>query len=162
MAKAMVALANLTLGSTQATVTFSSIPATYRDLYVVIRGIGSTSNMNPRMTVNADGGTNYNTVAMQGDGASPTSSSLATRPFVDMTFNSRVQTTIDWQSTISILDYGVTNKQKTILLACGNTNGVERIASRWASTSAITSIELFFSSGTWAAGSTFALYGIVG
>jgi hypothetical protein len=161
MPSALTPIAWQSLSSSASTVTFSSIPGTYRDLRLVIQGIGSTSNMQPRMTINNDTAANYNYVSMQGDGASATSSSASGTTFIPFTFNSRVQTTYDWQSVVEVLDYSATDKHKTGILRPGNSaNGVEAIGSRWASTSAVTSIQIYFFSGTWAAGSTFALYGV--
>jgi len=63
------------------------------------------------------------------------------------------------------MDYSATDKHKTVLVkrgvsdATGYSVGME--AGRWASTSAITSINIFDQSGdTFDAGSSFALYGV--
>jgi hypothetical protein len=60
------------------------------------------------------------------------------------------------------MDYSATDKHKTVLVRSNAAStGVEAIAQRWASTAAITSILVFPSTGSWAAGGTFSLYGIV-
>jgi hypothetical protein len=49
-------LATVTLGTTAASVTFSSIPATYRDLIFVLSGLGGSANITLRY--NGDSGSN--------------------------------------------------------------------------------------------------------
>jgi hypothetical protein len=59
------------------------------------------------------------------------------------------------------MDYSVTDKQKTVLSRTNSSFGTDITAGRWASTSAITSVTVYPSSGDFEIGSTFALYGIV-
>jgi hypothetical protein len=56
-------LANVTLGATAATVTFGSIPATMRDLVVIVNGTTS-SNVFTGLRFNSDSGSNYTFVRM--------------------------------------------------------------------------------------------------
>jgi len=80
MASAMVALATTTLGSAASSITFGSIPATYRDLRIVV-SVRSDSVNSPyaqcRLQFNADTGSNYPTVEMTGDGSSAGASNSA-------------------------------------------------------------------------------------
>ena len=156
-----IALANTTLGSNSATVTFSSIPATYRDLVLVcnVKNING-ENYNTLCRINGDTGNNNPSVIMQGTSAGATSftrnaDGAAQIGWTDNQDNSVIVT--------HFMDYSATDKHKTIL-SRNNTRAVRVTAHaiRWTNTNAITSLQIFVeSSGTLASGSTFALYGII-
>lgn len=158
MANAMTALATITLGASQATVTFSSISGAYRDLRLVVVGRTATNLIN--IQFNADTGANYYWVNMVGDGTNATSTSAGPQtqiqfPNMDSTVNNLL---------VDILDYSATDKHKTALarMNAPTTSGTVALAGRWASTSAITSLTVSGVGGNvWAIGSTFTLYGIV-
>ena len=61
-------IATSTLGSAQATVTFSSIVGTYRDLVLIINSTPTTSNVTGNMRFNSDTGVNYYMTGMRGNG----------------------------------------------------------------------------------------------
>lgn len=161
MAKAMVALANITLGSAQSTVTFSSIPSTYRDLRLVVDVLNTSSSNQTNIQLNADTASNYSRVIMAGQAATgATSASASGTSIVCMGWSApdnatRVLLTADF------LDSSATDKHKSVLLRSNHGNEIDAVAARWANTSAITSIKLYPDSSTFAAGSTFALYGVV-
>lgn len=152
-------LATVTLGSSASSVTFSNIPATYRDLILVIQG-ANTSSGNSRLRVNGDSGNNYNQVRMYGAGGSPGSDSASNIGSLDM---SSMSTSSGYQAVIQLMDYSATDKHKTILSRTQESNlgAVLGNAGRWANTNAITSIIMFTSSGSYATGSTFNLYGVI-
>jgi len=156
------ALANITLGSTAATVTFTSIPATYRDLVLVYNGTVETG-ATTGIRFNGDTGSNYNEVVMYGVGSgSGTSTATANLTGLNVGYPGTGIT----QIRVQIMDYSATDKHKTTLSRSDNSAiVVAALAGRWASTSAITSITFRNSesqSGIYDfnAGSTFALYGI--
>lgn len=155
------ALATTTLGSDSATVTFSSIPATYRDLVLVINGKTTRSgNSNDvRIQVNADTGNNYSYVQMFGDGSSALSYSGASQDHYPTTFAGTGATA---SALIHFIDYSATDKHKTFLSRGDSAAwGLAALAGRWANTNAITSIKIYSSvTGDMASGTTFALYGI--
>jgi hypothetical protein len=145
-------LATVTLGTTAASVTFSSIPATYRDLIVVFEG-STTSDAFGFMRFNGDSGGNYSYVRMNSspgsDSASGSSSSLIAE------IRSPRGNVIT-----QIMDYSATDKHKT-LLARSNEPGITiATASRWGNTAAITSVQMFVGS-SFTSGSNFALYGVI-
>jgi len=147
------ALANITLGSSASSVTFSSIPATYRDLVLVVVGT-ATADATWGLRFNGDTGSNYPYVEMNGDGASTTSTTSTLTFF-------RIGRTTGTQGTtiIQIMDYSATDKHKTGLSRTGPANEIVRaVASRWANTAAITSIVT--NNVTFASGTTLSLYGI--
>lgn len=152
------ALATVTLGGSDIDITFSSIPATYRDLVLVING-NTTANADYGLRFNGDTGTNYSFVYMGGNGSSAVSGANS----------GEAQVVLDayfWRSSerstlvAQIMDYSATDKHKTVLsrnnVAGG---GVDAFANRWANTAAITSMRIF-ASQTFTTGTTFSLYGI--
>lgn len=158
-------IASNVLTSNTSTVTFSnlnSVAAAYRDLIIVAHGF-STSTQRLAIRYNGDSGVNYRNFFVQGGGASPyvdevTSSEL----FVDYS-------DVRWSASgknftiIHIFDFAQTDKHKTSLhrTNMGSFPGTTLGVGRWASTSAITSIELTVPSISFASGSAFYLYGIV-
>jgi hypothetical protein len=158
-------LANITLGSTATSVTFSSINQSYRDLIIVFTGSINTADRLGSIRFNADSGSNYSRVQMVGTG-STTSSGTLTGTATDFYYSGSANQQTD--SIISIMDYSATDKHKSILSRSNVPS--ERTfanANRWANTAAITSIQLlptttaFSANGSFNIGSTFALYGIV-
>lgn len=151
------ALATLTLTGTDSSITFASIPATYRDLILV--GIGSNSaDTDLALRFNGDTGTNYSGVRMFGNGSSAGSSSDTGKTYAEI---GGVNTSIgDFRA--QIMDYSATDKHKTVLTRTSKTGSyVVAWANRWASTSAINSVTVYPISGSFAIGSTFSLYGVI-
>jgi len=157
-------LANITLGSTAATVTFSSIPATYRDLVIVMNVISSTTaQVGPRIRFNSDSGSNYNHVRMLGTGSAAQSGSQSAATIGLITGSVTYTSARRFTALANIMDYAQTNKHKTWLTRGDDPGqeGTEANAGRWASTAAITSIQLSQSANSFGIGSAFALYGII-
>jgi len=155
-------LATVTLGSSAASVTFSSIPATYRDLILVVEAVTASGSgaMGVGARYNGDTGSNYSDVFMAGDGSTafsgaPTGTS---NPIgrIDQSRGNFIS---------QLMDYSATDKHKTSLTRINNSIAVVTArAGRWANTSAVTSINLFNSSANgevFAIGSTFNLYGVI-
>jgi hypothetical protein len=166
MATALTPIAWTSLASASSSVTFSSIPGTYRDLYLVTDiSSGNASDGSQVLRFNSDSGSNYSTVSAEAQGSAVSSSTLTTNGILD-TFNVTTVTNNPAVIVWHILDYSATDKHKSVLaresVATSRTAvGVGMIAGRWANTSAISSITLVAqNSTTYAAGSTFALYGI--
>ena len=152
----------------QTTITFSSIPSTYKHLQ--IRGIlnGTVSDTDIRMRVgngSADTGTSYSYHGLFGNGGSAgayagTSSdymAVGATPTNSTTFTGLV---------IDVLDYANVNKYKTVRTLTGlDTNGggaIRFLSGNWRSTSAINTIAISCYSGDMKQYSSFALYGISG
>jgi hypothetical protein len=148
-------LANLTLGSSASTVTFSSISQAYRDLILVFSGTTSVDTQ-IRVRFNSDSGSNYSWVQMFGNGSVAGSVSGTDTSLRGTNFN-----TVVGQNTVQIMDYSATDKHKTVLIRRSRDTDTIAAAERWANTAAITTITLVTNSGTYNSGTTFALYGIV-
>jgi hypothetical protein len=165
-------IATTTLGSSASSITFSSIPQTYKHLQ--IRGIArGTSTPNAVvMQFNGDTGSNYNSHILYGDGSSALAQAQGVYPYIytgSMT-PSTAAASIFGSNVIDILDYTSTSKNKTSRALTGyDVNGATGYVVLWsglwfATPAAITSVTLLpnASIGSLAAGTSFALYGIKG
>ena len=157
-------IATTTVGAGgSSTITFSSIPSTYKHLQ--IRGI-------MRMSSNADGPTmrfnsdttasNYRMHYLQGNGASASAGTIASNFYSPITMPNATSTFGGF--VIDILDYLDANKYTTVRTLEGfdaNGSGYLTFTSGlWMSTSAVTSIVM--SGTTIQQYSSIALYGIKG
>jgi hypothetical protein len=156
-----IPLANITLGSTAASVTFGSIPSTFRDLVLVLSArntIGNGYRVHTR--INGDAGNNYSTQFMGGEATVAVSFPEANQS------NAVIAWTDSTNSGLCVaqfFDYSANDKHKTILSRSGNSDQSRTYAhgSRWANTAPITSIQVLnIGTPLFTAGSTFALYGI--
>lgn len=164
-------IATTTLSSANGTVTFSSIPSTYKHLQVRIRArISQASYLRYDYFLQWSGSSTYPTHRLQGDGTNASASGSTGNtemiiteglPAASATANAMGVAIID------IHDYASTTKNKTMRLFGGfdtnsATNGYVYLYSGMRlSTTAISSLTIATGS-TFVSGSTFALYGIKG
>jgi len=163
-------IATTTLGSAQASVTFSSISGSYTDLVLVGVGYnGAADGYVPRMQFNSDTGTNYSLTDLYGSGTTAGSARLSNQSNILLGYIAAWDTTSTQigMFTAQIMNYSNTTTYKTALSrfsqASGTSSGVDAIVGLWRNTSAITSIKILGDTGasqTFASGSTFTLYGI--
>ncbi len=168
-------IATTTVGSGgSATVTFSSIPATYTHLQ--IRGISkNTENASnsayDTIIFNSDSGNNYSVHTLRGSGAAVTSDAYTTRAnmlYFGTPRSAAGVANMFSASIVDILDYANTSKYKTIRVLAGadvnNQTGTTfgLSSGSWRSTSAVTSITIGTSGFNFAQYTQFALYGIKG
>lgn len=148
-----------TLGSAQAAVTFSSIPATFTDLVLVTQHTCATGTNNQlAIRPNSDSTAIYSRTYLTGDGTTAASGRQTAENAIFTTYaTSNTDITI---STNHFEDYANTTTFKTVLSRSGNPSGTRGQVSLWRSTAAISSIYIYPYSGTFATGSTFKLYGI--
>lgn len=157
---AYVPLANVTLGSSAQSVTFSSISQSYRDL-VLIGFSASASDPYIELQINGDTGNNYPAINMVGDGGSSFSQNLTTNyNYFDIA--GALGSAAGFSFIINFMDYSATDKHKPVLWrAVKASAGTLAEVGRWANTSAITNFKLDqYSTNVFAAGSTFALFGV--
>ncbi len=162
-----IATTTVGVGGTS-TITFSSIPSTYKHLQIRFMGRGSNGEY-LALRMNSDTGANYSFHRLSGEGASASSNASTSRS--DMILNSVSGTSstanIFNVGIVDILDYADTNKYKTVRVLTGvdfnGSGSVELISNNWRSSSAITTLTITQnSSGTIQQYSSFALYGIKG
>jgi hypothetical protein len=170
-------IATTTVGAGGAsTITFSSIPSTYKHLQIryIDRNTRSTPGMggSVRIKFNSDSTSgNYYAHRLLGEPTSVYSSAYAGSSegaIVSESMSDSVTSGIFSASIIDILDYADTSKYKTArTLGGGNTNTtsgdeVFLYSSLWQSTSAISTITLTITTYSFTQYSSFALYGIKG
>lgn len=170
VANSFESIATYTVGAGGiSTVTFSSIPQTYKHLQ--IRGLAKSEGAldSTDMRFNGDTGSNYSYHALYGTGSAAGSEVSTSRTSAITSFTAVESSSVSIFSggVLDILDYTNTNKYKTIRSFGGadkNGSGVIYFMSNvWMSTSAITSIVLYpRAGGDFNQYSSFALYGIKG
>jgi len=152
-------LANITLSSTATSVTFSSISQAYRDLVLVVAPKISVPGNSPQVRFNSDTGANYNVVVARGTGSATNSYAYANLNNTWITFVAVDATGSN--AILNIMDYSATDKHKTMLSRSNASEyGTDMMASRWASTAAITSVSVYCDGYTFTSGTTMALYGV--
>ena len=152
----------------QSSITFSSIPSTYKHLQ--IRGIMLTTSAGGTVdaTLNSDTATNYSRHRLVGYGTGVDSygeSSISSfRVFGE--FAGTGASPIAAAIIMDILDYSSANKNKTVRIASGvDRNGsgeVQLNSAAWYNSSTAVSSVTFTPSANFSQYSSFALYGIKG
>lgn len=158
------------LTSSQTSVTFNvtGLGSTYKHLQIRIAarlGSGFTErSINIRF--NADGGSNYTSHRLTGDGSSVTSGSEGPRSDISIGSLPAANATGSAYGAmvVDLLDPFSSTKNKTARVLNGNqaAPSVQLRSGAWLSTSAITSITFaeYFSSSSFIAGSRFSIYGV--
>jgi hypothetical protein len=152
------AIATQTLTSSQATVTFSSIPSTYTDLILVAVGKPTTA-ASLYMRFNSNTGTNYSYTQIEGSPAGAASNRAAN---ITAATYGVWRTTTTQYSIVQIQNYSNTTTNKTFLCRSFDNDGtgvVRAFVDLWRNTAAINRIDLIADS-SYDTGCTFTLYGI--
>lgn len=145
-------IATTTLGSAQASVTYSSL-GSYTDIVIVYNG---TTDNNLSLRFNGDTGSNYSATRIQGTGSSATSTRYTNQTLMHGPY-SVANTIAIWQ----VMNYSNSTTYKSGLARGGGADyGTEAYVGLWRNTAAITSITVLPLSGNLASGSTITLYGI--
>lgn len=163
-------IATVTVGSGgSSSITFSSIPSTYKHLQVRAIAKATTGNPEMQMQLNSVTSASYTRHRLLGDGASVSATGTTGISNIPMLGNSGLPTATSTFGVfiIDILDYLDTNKYKTIRVLCGqDSNGSGNVDFTSGlflpNTNAISSISFALSSSTFVQYSSFALYGIKG
>lgn len=163
--QAMTQITGVTLASGATSITFSGIPQKFNDLKIVINAAMS-SPASPAIRFNRDATSGkYFGVNVWGTGSS--TGSTYNNTYTQGGFGwwtASPNTNSQFNATIDVLDFSRGDKNKTAI-ARGSEAAVlvDATIIRWVDGAPITSITItgFNGAGTWAAGSTFNLYGIV-
>jgi hypothetical protein len=154
------------ISTNTATVSFTSIPQTYTHLRLVISAVGNfTSGQRLWCNFNSDTGGNYNQLYGYGYGSGGNSGQLMNLSNGWLSYATYAGINDRMVSIADIYDYSATNKHKMLFTRNNDkyAPGVEILGMRWADTSAITRIDFVLdtaSGASFAANTTFALYGI--
>lgn len=154
-------LANLTLGTSATTVTFSSISSAYRDLVLVASCRTNAQNsVGLRFSMNTTPSTRFNW--LYGSGATA-SSNYDSQTFVTLSSGVIPLATNEYATVqIDLMDYAQTNKNKCGLTRMGKagSGGVLIQNFNFETTTAVTSLVIYPAFDAFGSGSTFALYGV--
>ena len=156
-------IATTSLGSAQATVTFSTISSAYTDLVLIYVIKSTTAQVYPYIRLNSDTGTNYSFTRMTGEGAAATSGRGSNTAVCYMQGNSGATTTnFNCNAILQIMNYSNTTTYKTMLLRTGNAElATDAGVGLWRNTAAVTAVTIVADQNNFATGSSFTLYGIL-
>jgi len=166
-------IATLTAAGGESYLSFTSIPSTYASIQ--LRGIGrfSTATTSNYVTIklNNDTAANYVRHRLYGDGTSAVAqgATAATYMPIGRVAGASATASVFGAAICDIHDYASTTNNKTIRAFGGNDGAaadtsyqVQLASGLWLSTAAVNRVDVYPDSGTWSAGSTFALYGVKG
>lgn len=147
-----------TATGSESTISFTSIPATYTDLVLVFNGY-TNAQAACNLRFNNDSGINYSQTRLLGSGSAATSDRDTSIAQINAFVSTSTSNNIN--EIIQIQNYSNATTYKTALLRWNNpASYVAAIVGLWRSTSAINRVDMILSTSTYAAGSTFTLYGI--
>ena len=151
--------------SSVSTITFTSIPSTYKSIQVRGNAVTASGGNTFYMNFNSDTGNNYTYHRLTGTGSAASANGYEVESSCRLA--GLVNGTSATYPTVvisDIIDYASTSKYKTVRTFSGvdvnsTTGEIDLISNLWKSTSAITSLNI--NCGVNFTG-TFALYGMVG
>ena len=158
MPKTYEPIATTTLGSAAASYTFSSIPSTYTDLVLIASIKYALSGEFSKLTFNGDTASNYSSTYIIGNGSAASSGRSSSAAYIGVSYDANTETFTD---IFNVQNYANSTTFKTVL----NRHSVagtraEALVGLWRKTpEAINSLTMT-SSGNYAIGTTFTLYGI--
>lgn len=153
-----VALDKVTVGTAVSFATFSSIPATYTDLVIVANG-NTSALVDTYLRFNGDSTSGlYSTTRLYGNGSTAASDRYANQNHI---LSGDFNTTSNTSTIFQIQNYSNASTFKTSLIRSNYAGSIVFAnVGLWRNTAAITSVTISTSSGNFAVGSTFSLYGI--
>ena len=163
---AMTLVSTVTVGSGgAASIEFTGIAGTGKDLFILIcpRASNSATVNEMKITFNSDTGSNYSTRFLRGFGSGTLSGTGDTNYAGPYTFNGNTSSANTFSNFSVYVSNYTSSSTKSISIDSvqedNATTGVQNInASNWAGTSAITSIQLAPTSGSFVQHSTASLY----
>jgi hypothetical protein len=160
-------IATNTLSSPTTSFTFSSIPQTYTNLRLIVSAIANTTAINGVVYVNSDTTANYARTTYGTNGNGLFAGRAQTTNFIQFTIFNAIDTTNMAYRALDFFDYTNTSIYKPVLTqefspVNSTSNGsILKGAQVWASTAAITSLNINTASGnSFGVGSVFTLFGI--
>jgi hypothetical protein len=154
-------IATQTLGSAAASITFSSIAASWTDLRVVIVATADTATRN-QITFNSDSGSNYSRTYLFGNGSATSTGTNSNGTLITADAGS-ISTTIPQLISINLFSYAGSTYKSILWDAANDNNGSGNVytgVGLWRNTAAITSITLTAGGNNYAIGTKATLYGI--
>jgi hypothetical protein len=156
MASTYEPIATQTLSSAASSVTFSSIPSTYTDIILIQNSTGSGGAAASYLRFNGDTAANYSRTRLSGNGTAVSSSRDTSTAYIASNAPNASNSTTIW----NIINYTDTTTYQTVIYRDNSTTSVVAQVGTWRNTAAVTSLTITADAGTYAAGSTFTIYGI--
>ena len=153
-------IASTTIGTAVASYTFSSISGTYTDLVLIYSGSITTGSGNGYIRFNGDTGSNYSDTYLYGNGSTAGSGRVSSATVL-YCFNT---STTQENAIFNVMNYSNATTYKTVLSRANESATLTAAyVGLWRATPApITSILIATDASTFVAGTTFAVYGILG
>ena len=168
-APAFESIASAVGNDSSGTITFSSIPSTYTSLQLRMSVLCTADNQALYMRVNGITTDSYTYHILNGDGATVTAtgSGYTGGAQINIGYSRNVMSTAPKVAIVDIHNYASTTQLKTIRTFTGvdrntSSNDLTLQSDLVDTTSAISSITLFFNANSFASGTTISLYGIKG
>ena len=157
-----VAIATTTLGSATASINFTSIPATYTDLRIVLVCVATSTF--PQIRFNSDSGSNYSWTYVSGNGSAAQSGRFTSQ--TEFYNNISGDSSVPFMTTLDIFSYAGSTNKTMLWNEVNDKNGSGVISPKvglWRSASAITAVNLRADiyGTTFGTGTTATLYGIL-
>lgn len=160
-------IATITPTSGTSSITFSSIPSTYKSLQIRTLGNNIASVTSANITFNGVTTTTYDYHFFDGDGSTVNANYFTNESKIQLQNYFQLSSTSTFAAgIIDIIDYASTTKNKVLrafygIDANGSNQKVSLNSGLWRNTSAINSITIARATGSgFDTGTTFALYGI--
>lgn len=167
MATTYEPIATTTLGSAQATISFSSVSNAYTDLILIGnwgQSVDSESCLFRVGNGSVDTGTNYSATELWGNGTTAGSQRTSNATGARITFSTGGGSAVTSNFALHLMNYANTTTNKTFItrnnVPSSSFPGTSAFVSLWRSTAAINTITLYLTGGNFLTGSTFTLYGI--
>jgi hypothetical protein len=169
MALTYIAIATVTVGAGGASsIDFSSIPATYTDLKLVLSTRDSKTSAtwsDMRMRFNSDSSSSYPMLLLYGDGTAPASANQTDTGIIWVWANSNNSTASTFSNAeVYIPNYTSSSNKSVSINATVENNATVALnaftAARWTNSSAITSISITPGTANFLQHSSATLYGI--
>lgn len=164
MATTYEPIATTTLGSAAANIDFTSIPATFTDIKIILSGTNVAGNQDIIYQFNNDTATNYSWTYLQGTGSTAGSGRVTSVASIQLNAGAGISATIPYFAEIDVFSYAGGTFKTTLHSLSNDQNGagaVQRFVGLYRSTSAITSVKISGSGTNLQAGTTATLYGIL-
>jgi len=155
-------IATTTLGSSNANITFSSIPSSYTDLRFVVTGTSLSAFETLLVRFNSDTGSNYSQTRIVGTGAAAQSQRETSATSIRVGTSAGFGSTVTSFITMDLFSYAGSTNKTVLADISSDRNGagsVEKIVGLWRNTAAITTI-LINNANQFNTGTTATLYGI--
>jgi hypothetical protein len=151
-------IATSTLGSAAASITFSSIPATYTDLRLVFSGTSSSTGQ-AQMRFNSDATSLYSYLALFTNGTTAGGDTYNNANEAYITYYS-LSTTLPGTAIVDIFAYAGSSSKSFLVQSSVYSAGLVKTVQMYRSNSAISSILIFSAGYNLNAGTTATIYGI--